>query len=226
MTKFYMDKKRAIAAGILAFVVLVSILAYLSDNNLSGEVTGRAIIRQDGSADRNNQAEASQEQQECSNGCNPSNIAQVCSNGKWSECSSGKVCSLGQCVTPEKANRIIVRSSGGGGGGGVAGSSGGGSTVTTASGATYELGTIEIEKSFELVKNDRAKFTIGNEGYSLSLQDNSATEATITIDSTTYTVKLSSTEQIDLNSDGTPEFSVKLKSINIISNKATFVITV
>ena len=108
----------------------------------------------------------------------------------------------------------------------MAGSSGGGSTVTTASGATYELGTIEIEKSFELVKNDRAKFTIGNEGYSLSLQDNSATEATITIDSTTYTVKLSSTEQIDLNSDGTPEFSVKLKSINIISNKATFVITV
>ncbi len=72
--------------------------------------------------------------------CNPSNNQQYCSNGQWTGCLSGKICSSGACVSqPSQTNQTtstpttttpstsnVSSVSGGGGGGGSGGGGGGG----------------------------------------------------------------------------------------------------
>jgi len=95
------------------------------------------------------------------------------------------------------------------------------------SGTTYVLGDLTSTKTVEVKDTENVKFNISGVGHVLTLRNHTETTATFTIRSETQTITLSlgDEKKIDLNSDGISEISVKLKTINIISNKVTLVLT-
>lgn len=118
------------------------------------------------------------------------------------------------------------------GGSSGTGSGGGGTTVGGGGGAggkTYIIGELTTSQLVELAKGDRAKFNISGEEYSLLLSDFSASAAQITLvdnkGTRSYLLQLGERLDLDLNRDGTVETYLKLKSIDLTTGKATFILS-
>ena len=109
-------------------------------------------------------------------------------------------------------------SSGGGGGGG------GGATTTTV---TYPLGEISSSTAVDLGVNEKATFSVDDLEHELILKELLETQVKIEINSETQTFTLFVEDEklIDLSEDNFADVSVKLKSINILTNKARFILS-
>jgi hypothetical protein len=131
---------------------------------------------------------------------------------------STKTSTLSQTVTCSDCSTGGTTSSGGGGGGGA-----GGATTTAVTPVT------ELTKSLtsELGKDELLGFSFGGANHTLTVLNITDTTATIQIESAPQilTLALEEERQIDLNADGVNDISLKLKSINTITKKATFVLT-
>ncbi len=105
-------------------------------------------------------------------------------------------------------------SSGGGGGGG------GGTNVLLVE----ELTTSIIQ---ELAVDQNIKFKFGGVNHTIALINLTSTTATVNIESEkqTFIFIVGEERQIDLDGDGKNEISLRLKSINIITKKALFILT-
>ncbi|MBS3081355.1 hypothetical protein J4416_00270 [Candidatus Pacearchaeota archaeon] len=92
---------------------------------------------------------------------------------------------------------------------------------------THELGDINIEKSIEVLKDEKTFFSVSGNEYFIILKESNPTQATFEISgiSEQVTIIVSETEDIDLTGDGNKEISLKIKSINIISNKVKLILT-
>lgn len=138
-------------------------------------------------------------------------------------------CDLGSCI-----NKVTASIGGGGetyfisGGGG-----GGGETSSTSSPSIsetqqiYDLGILDSEKSADVINKDVIKFTLSGTQYAIILQGSSPTQATLAISSLSGSIiiNVGKAQSVDLNGDGTSDVSIKVKSINVISNKVKLVLT-
>lgn len=108
-------------------------------------------------------------------------------------------------------------SSGGGSGGG--GGGGGASTITSE----------ELTKSImqEAGIGESIKFKFGGTEHKISITNLTETTATVDVESEKQTLIfiVGEEKQIDFERDGKNEISLRLKSINIITKKASFVVT-
>ncbi len=135
-------------------------------------------------------------------------------------------CDFGTCI-----NKVTAFDKKGGFVSGGGGSSGGGSSSSSGISETqqqiYELGALDSEKSAELITNEAIKFTLSGMQYTILLQSLSQTQATLAISSlsNSIVIDVGKTQAIDLNSDGNSDISIKVKSINVISNKVKLVLT-
>lgn len=102
--------------------------------------------------------------------------------------------------------------SGGGGAGGV---------------VSKNLGELISEESVVLGINQAVKFNISGVEHKLNVKNLSETWVKIAIESEVqnFTLNLQDKIDVDLDKDGIAEISVTLKSINILTKKATFILT-
>jgi hypothetical protein len=127
-------------------------------------------------------------------------------------------CYEGVCVNLVKEYKY-KKGSGGSNGGGSGASSNPSTTVTDIS-QTYDLGELISESSLEIVKNERVKFIITGQEYTLTMTGNTESDATmITNDGQIFNLNTGSDKNIDLNSDGVSELYIKISLINTISHK-------
>ena len=140
------------------------------------------------------------------------------------ECESE--CDSGACINLLKDYKHSY--SGGSGGGSSEGR--GGVTISAPgisqeSRHTYNLGELNSEHSLEIIKGDNIKFSIGAKEYLLKLEDNTETQMTMNINSAQqFILSIGEEKNIDLDNDGTFEISLRLKSINIITQKISLFI--
>jgi len=114
-----------------------------------------------------------------------------------------------------------------GGGGTGSGSGGGGGGGAGSSTKIYNLGELTSSQAVEIANGDKTKFNISNVEHTLTLINYTQTTATITVESEkqTLTLTLEEEKQVDLNTDGIAEISLKLKSINMITGKVELIIS-
>ncbi len=112
---------------------------------------------------------------------------------------------------PVSSSSTGTGSGGGGGGGGGAASFG-------------ELNAVVFK---ELGKEESFRFLFGGSNHTLMLLEFTETTATIRISSESqiFTLTVGDEKQVDFEKDGKNDISIKLKSINIITKKALFVLT-
>jgi len=112
------------------------------------------------------------------------------------------------------------------GGSNVISSGGGGGGAGGAEGKVYTIGELVSSQVVELSDNEKAKFSISGEEHTLTLLSHTETTATISIESEkqTFTLEVEQEKEMDLNKDNLNDLSVKLKSVNIITNKAKFIL--
>ena len=117
---------------------------------------------------------------------------------------------------PTDSSSSSSSSSGGGAGGGGAG----GSTET-------RLGEINQATSVEMSASQKIKFNISNTVHSLTLVNLTDISAIIAVESEkqTFTLMVGDEKEIDLNDDKANDISIKLKSINVLTKKANFIIS-
>ena len=135
-------------------------------------------------------------------------------------------CDSGVCVN--KITTIRYSGSGGGssGGGGDGGTLSSESSIVSEVGQMYDLVILDSEKSIEAVNNDIIKFTLSGLQYNMVIQSLSQTQVTLAINSLpSITLDVGKTKSVDLNSDGNSDLSIKVKSINVISNKVKLFFT-
>ncbi len=122
------------------------------------------------------------------------------------------------CTNCTVTATVIPGTGSGGGGGG-----GGGASATVITPVT------ELTKSIttELGKDELFGFSFGNENHTLTVLDVTETTATVKIESQpqTFTLYVGEEKQVDLDADNIMDISLRLKSINLITKKATFVIS-
>ena len=137
-------------------------------------------------------------------------------------------CDFGSCI-----NKVTASIGGGGETYFISGGGGGGETSSTSSQSIsqtqqiYDLGILDSEKSVDVINKDIIKFTLSGAQYTIILQDSSQTQATLQISSLSNptTINVGNTKTIDLNGDEISDVSIKVKSINVISNKVKLVLT-
>ena len=135
-------------------------------------------------------------------------------------------CDSGVCVNKVTKMRYFG-SSGSDGGGSDGETSSSGSSVVSETQQIYDLGTLDSEKSVEIMNNDIIEFTLSGLKYNMVLQSLSQTKATLSISSLSNSIiiDVGKTQSVDLNSDGNSDISIKVKSINVISNKVKLFLT-
>ncbi|MBI2452141.1 hypothetical protein HYV50_03625 [Candidatus Pacearchaeota archaeon] len=154
--------------------------------------------------------------------CNPKNSQQICINGQWASCPSDQVCNLGNCVTPKTI--FLAAGSGGGGGGGGSSSSSPASPETPET--TTSLGEITGGMPEEISLGEKALFTINSTEHSVKLQQLTETTTIVQVkNGDSFTISLGEEKLMDDDNNGQNDFSIQLRSINIILNKAKFIIT-
>lgn len=163
---------------------------------------------------------------QCSgNECNPSNTKQICSQGKWIDCSGESVCYADSCVKPSKANAKII----GGGSSGDSGSGGGSSgTITQTSAApetTRSIGAISGAITEDIGVNEKIIFTAENSEHNLKVSELLTTTVNAALDGASFTLSVGEEKRTDFDGNG-DDLSVILKSISITTNKAKVLITV
>ena len=75
-----------------------------------------------------------------------------------------------------------------------------------------------------MAENEKAKFSLSGENYTLILTELTTSSIEIEIDSQTITFNTGQEKEIDLGSDGTLDLSIKLKSINTETNKSSIIL--
>lgn len=107
--------------------------------------------------------------------------------------------------------------------GGGAGGAGGGAGGTSA----FVVGNLDSAYTVELGIGGKLEFNITNEKHSLTVINITETEVKFEVQSNkqTFTLQVGKTVSVDLNEDGKEDISIFIKSINILSKKANFVIT-
>jgi len=129
--------------------------------------------------------------------------------------SSSSTVTCSDCPTSSSDSGSSSGSGGGAGSGGGIGS------------AKFNFGELGSTQDFELGVSETAKFNISNEEHSITVKNLTATRAILRIQSNpqTYTFIVGDEKNIDLNGDDSAEIYLKLKSINIISNKANLILS-
>lgn len=114
--------------------------------------------------------------------------------------------------------------------------SGGSSTSSSSSGGaggaggegskTYQIGELSSAQLVEAGSGERIKFNISGDEHTITLINVTETTAKITIESKkqTFTLNLGEEIKVDLNEDNNADISVKLKSVNIITKKASIIL--
>ena len=133
-----------------------------------------------------------------------------------------KTSTLSQSVTCTDCTTTTTTTSPGSSGAGGGGGGGGGST-TVITPITKLINSIITE----LGKDELFGFSFGSLEHTLSVLDVTETTATVKIESSPQILAFSIGEekQVDLDADSVMDISIRLKSINIITKKATFVLT-
>lgn len=124
-------------------------------------------------------------------------------------------CDDGVCLN--RITEFKYSASGGGGGGGGGSSSGSSSPAPAVSGESHDIGNFS-EIVSEISAGDTLQFIAGGSSYTLTLQSNTMTEATINLIST-FTIGAGGEQEIDLNGDNINDIYVKVISINTLSKK-------
>jgi len=111
-------------------------------------------------------------------------------------------------------------SPGGPGGGG----GGGGGGVVSAN--IYTISDVNSAQSVDLAEEEAIQFILLDKRHTITLTEVTNTEATVNVDTTrlSYTLAVGDKISIDLDNDGMGDFSMKLKSINLVTDKANFVV--
>lgn len=109
-------------------------------------------------------------------------------------------------------------SSGGGSGGG-----GGGSTTINATTSTYYMGVLDSTKVKEMFENESIGFKIEDVSYAMIVKEVREASALVRFGENVYLIPVGEEKNIDLDNDGISEVSIKLKQVNLITKKATFV---
>lgn len=114
----------------------------------------------------------------------------------------------------------------GGGGGGSSSSSSSGSSITVITGNILDIGELDSDRMVEIKKNEGVRFSVDGNEHTMTLSDNIPTEAYINIDNSPEITLIVGEEEkeFDLDDDGSIDFSVKLKSINIITHKVKLIL--
>lgn len=136
-------------------------------------------------------------------------------DSKTYECD--ELCESGACAG--RVTSFTYRGVSGGGGG----SSGTTTTVVTVPiiSQTFELGALTSEKTIEVLKDDKTYFTISGSEYFITMSDSSPTQVTLIVSGQPqFTLTVGDSKTFDLNSDGTNDAEIWLRSVNIITNKA------
>ena len=105
--------------------------------------------------------------------------------------------------------------------GGAGGAGGGGSTTANV------IGNLDSAYTVELGIGGKLEFNITNEKHSLTVINITEIDVKFEVESKkqTFTLQVGKTISVDLNENGKEDISIFLKSINILSKKANFVIT-
>lgn len=105
-------------------------------------------------------------------------------------------------------------------------SSSSGTSAGGGGGSTKSIGEIDKSISYDFVNNEKVKFSFGGIFYTFLVLSIGETSAIISINgSEKFTMYVGEERAIDLNTDGKNDINLKLKSINIITKKATFIFT-
>lgn len=220
-------KRETITLSVLAFLVLCGIIIgilILVESNNEQKVVGKAILETP--VENQEVVEEKVDKELICSGtqCNPENSLQICQNGKWVYCTDDKVCNSGLCVTP-KPVKVIASGGGGGGGGGGTPSSDASSTVQTTE-ETSSLGEISGGVPREINLGVKALFTINGTEHSIKLIDVSSTSTTVKIkNGDSFSNTLGQLKLVDDDNNGQNDFSIELRSVNIIEKRARFIIT-
>ena len=92
---------------------------------------------------------------------------------------------------------------------------------------THELGNIDIEEIIDVLKDEKTFFSVSGNEYYMILKESTPIQAVFEVSgvSQPVTITVAETKGIDLTGDGNSDISVKIRSINIISNKVKLSIT-
>ncbi len=106
-------------------------------------------------------------------------------------------------------------------GGGSGGSGGGG-----AAQKIYLIGELSSAQLVEVSNNEKIKFNVSSIEHTLTINNITETSVRITIESKkqTFVLNLGDEIKVDLDEDNNADISVKLKSINIITKKASIIL--
>ncbi len=236
--------KEKIVLGILIFsVLMIIVLAFIIiQGSMTGKVIEKVIETEDKVAGKASCTDSDGKNygikgivNYCEENGNCNAKEDSCSDKKLTEgyCENNEVkfeehgcedgCDNGACLIIAENYKTIVTGSGGGGSSGGGVSSGG--SVSAPSGETYDLGELSGEQVLDIVKYDNVKFKISGQEHTLTLNDNTHTEATMSVGSNNLILSVGKDTNLDLNSDSVSDLYIKLKSINIISGKVKLVLS-
>jgi len=179
-----------------------------------------------GSVEYCNKGECSTKNDYCSD--DKELIEWYCDDGKIIyeeyECEDG--CDEGVCVNFVTDYKVVTSGGGGGSSGGSSGSSSSAATpsvtVTEPTGETYDLGELVLAR-LDVKESDIIKLNIINmnltEEYEIIVSDFTETQIKITVGSQTGNIAVNEIVEIDLNSDGIGDISMKLESMSLIKGK-------
>ena len=128
-----------------------------------------------------------------------------------------KWCDVGVCLTNLK--KIVVGNGVGGGSGGSSGSPES-SSVPEPTGSSFNIGVLGVEETLEMARYDLATFSISGKSYVLNIKNVAEIQISATVSNTQFDLQVGDELQIDLDGDSDNDLNVKLRAINILSNKA------
>lgn len=230
-----MKYKESIALGVFIFSVLmiVVLLAFMFQGNLTGRVTGgnteENIISCSDSDGKNYEIRGIVNY--CNGGCSENEdscsgrnvIEWYCENNekKSEEHACEYDCNNGVCVQFVSEYKYVVTGSGGGGGGSSSTSSTS-AAVPSQIYQTYNLGEISTQQTAEIIKGESIKFSINGAEYSFRLEDSNPSQATLSI---VGVINVGEDKAVDLDSDGESDIYFRVESISVTTKKVELVIS-
>ena len=127
--------------------------------------------------------------------------------------------------TDESSSSVSCTDCSGGSAADTSGGGGGGGAGAATGAKTYTLETLASSQEVELATGEKATFSIESKEYTLTLKNFTETTAEISIGSKTFKLKVEEKIEVDLDGDGTAEISIKLKSVNLITNKVKLILS-
>jgi len=98
------------------------------------------------------------------------------------------------------------------------------STPTSKSMTTSSIGEIEGSKTLE-VGEEIIKFNMNGESYTLQINNIETTSASLGLNGIDAILNVGEEKGFDGNGDNTNEIKIKLKSVNLVKNKISLIVT-